>query len=95
MSGATAKRYVATAKGTFHLTPTELAMIRVIEELDGGAISRAELARRLHRNTKVISRLISNLRREGILESVPVYQENGAQLANRYRISPEAHPTEE
>lgn len=95
LSGATSKRYVVTAKGTFHLTPTELVLVRAVEELDGASSSRAELARRLHRNPKVISRLISNLRREGIIQSEPIYSENGAQLANRYWIAPDAKPLEQ
>lgn len=87
-------RYAVTPKGTFHLTPTELLLVRSIEEHDGEAISKASLALRLHRNTTVIGRLLSRLRREGVIESVAVYQEGGAQTANRWRIAPGVRPLE-
>lgn len=81
-----------TSQGAFHLTVTELRILRTIELLAGRPVSRAELAEHLGRNTKVVSRLISNLRREGIIVSESVFGDNGAQLANRYRIAPGVRP---
>lgn len=87
-------RYAVTPKGTFHLTPTELLLVRTIEEHDGEAVSKANLALRLHRNVTVIGRLLSRLRREGVIESFEVYGEGGAQLANQWRIAPGVRPLE-
>jgi predicted transcriptional regulator len=57
-------------------------------------VSKAELARRLHRNVRVIGRLISHLRAAGVLASEAVFSASGAQIANRYRIADEAQPYE-
>lgn len=86
------QRYVVTPAGTFHLTPTELLLVRTIEELDGKTISKKDLADRLHRNAKVISRLLSRLRHEQIIESIPTYREDGGCAQNSYRIAPQVHP---
>lgn len=64
----------------------------MIEELDGKPISRAAIAARLHRNTTVIGRLLSRLRREGVIESTAIYEANGGQTANRWSIAEGAHP---
>lgn len=85
-------RYAVTPKGTFHLTPTELLLVRTIEEHNGEAATKANLAQRLHRNITVIGRLITKLRREGIIESEEVFGQGGAQYANKWRIAPDAHP---
>lgn len=87
-----ASRYAVSAQGVFHLTPTELQLLRIIEGLDGKPVSRAALAAHLHRNSTVIGRLLSRLRREGIIESAAIYEANGGQTANRWTIAPGARP---
>lgn len=94
-NGSSQRRYAITPQGTFHLTITELRILRTIELLAGRPVSRAELADHLGRNTKVVSRLISNLRREGVIVSEAVFGDDGAQLANRYHIAPGARPLRE
>lgn len=94
LSGAPGRRYVLTPVGCIHLTPTELQLIRMIEQMEGVPVSKAELARRLHRNERVIGRLISHLRAAGVLASEAVFSASGAQIANRYRIADEAQPFE-
>lgn len=94
LSGAPDRRYALTPVGCIHLTPTELQLVRIIEEMEGIPISKAELARKLHRNERVIGRLISHLRSVGVLVSEAVYSTSGAQIANRYRVSDEARPYE-
>lgn len=88
-------RYAVTPLGTFHLTPTELQLVCIIEGLDGKPISRAAMAAHLHRNTTVIGRLLSRLRREGVIRSTAIYEENGGQTANRWSIAPGARPLAE
>lgn len=67
----------------------------IIEELDGKPVSRAQLATHLHRNATVIGRLLSRLRREGVIESTAIYEENGGQLANRWLKAAGVHPLPE
>lgn len=79
-----------TAKGPVRLTPTEAQILAFIERHEGHPISKAQLAAALGRNEKTISRLLSRLRGYRLLVSEPAYAENGAQLANSYRLaSPE------
>ena len=73
--------------GEVRLTPTERAIILLVNELDGRPCSKALIAERLGRNEKTVSRLISGLRRRGVLVSSPAYGPNGAQLANSYRVT--------
>lgn len=81
-------RYVITEVGTFHLTPTELLLLRTLEELEGRSISKRDLADRLRRNPKVVSRLLSRLRHEGVIEAVPTFREDGGRAENFYHIAP-------
>lgn len=85
-------RYVVSARGTFRLTPTELLLVRTLEELDGKCISKRDLADRSRRNAKVVSRLLSHLRHEGIIETEATYREDGGRAENRYRIAAGVHP---
>lgn len=94
LPGASGRRYVLTPVGCIHLTPTELQLVRIIEEMEGVPVSKAALACRLHRNKRVIGRLISRLRAVGVLASEAVFSSSGAQIANRYRIADEAQPCE-
>lgn len=87
----TSYRYVVTEKGTFHLTPTELLLLRTLEELNGRSISKRELADRLRRNAKVVSRLLSRLRHEGVIETEATYRDDGGRAENHYRIAPGVH----
>lgn len=84
-------RFVASAKGVFRLTPTELLLLRTLEELDGRSISKRDLADRSRRNAKVVSRLLSHLRHEGIIETEATYREDGGRAENRYRIAEGVH----
>lgn len=88
----TRARYVVTSKGVFHLTPTELQLVRTLEEMGEASVSKLDLSIRLQCNKRVVGRLISNLRREGVIETEAQYNESGAQLANTYRISKGVHP---
>lgn len=92
MRRGTDARYVVTSKGIFHLTPTELEILCIVEEREGEPVSKMSLALRLHRNYRVIGRLVSHLRNMGAVESFATYAEGGAQLANEWRIAPGARP---
>lgn len=41
----------------------------------------------LGRNKKTVDRLVARLRADGLLESEPVWDENGGQRANVYRLA--------
>lgn len=79
--------------GERRLTPTEKRILLLIERLDGNNCTKAEMAEILGRNEKTVDRLLSRLRREGIVESRPAFEGNGAQRANSYRVLKE--PEEE
>ena len=49
-------------------------------------MSKARIAAELGRNGKTIDRLVSDLRRRGIIEITPSFDACGAQLANAYRV---------
>ncbi len=48
--------------------------------------SKKDLAAGVGVSEKTVDRSLSRLRREGVIESVPQYAENGTQLANAYRL---------
>ena len=79
-------RICFTPSGPVRLTPTEMQILSFVQRHEGRAYSKAQIAAALGRNEKTISRLISRLRQYQILETEPSYAENGAQLANVYRI---------
>ena len=86
------KRIRMTAAGPVRLTPTEARIIEFIERHEGRPCSEAQMAAVLGRNEKTIDRLLSRMRREGIVVSTPVHAENGAQLANVYAVVDEVWP---
>lgn len=79
-----------TPTGPVRLTPTEARIVEFI----GRPCSKAQIAAALGRNEKTVGRLLSHMRREGILVSEPIYADNGAQLANAYRMVDDDHPAE-
>ena len=87
-----AKRIRMTAAGPVRLTPTEAKIIEFIERHEGKPCSKAQIAAVLGRNEKTVDRLLSRMRREGIVISTPVHAENGAQLANVYEVVEESQP---
>lgn len=81
-----------TASGPVRLTPTEVRIIEFIERHEDKPCSKAQIAAVLGRNEKTVDRLLSRMRREGIVRSTPVYADNGAQLANVYTVLDEVWP---
>lgn len=79
-------RICYTVKGPVRLTPTEMQILSFIHKHEDRPVSKSQIAAALDRNEKTISRLVSRLRQYQIIESVPTYAENGAQLANAYRL---------
>lgn len=86
------KRIRMTANGPVRLTPTEAQIIEFIERHAGRPCSKAKIALALGRNEKTVDRMLSRMRREGIVLSEPVHAENGAQLANVYTVVDEVWP---
>ena len=84
-----------TAEGPVHLTPTSRAILAFISERAEKPISKEQIAVALGRNEKTIDRLVSRMRRQGIIVSVPMWSEKGSQLPNAYRITPEVKPGED
>lgn len=79
------------ADGTRRLTPTERRIIEYVAEHEGQSCPKAQIATALGRNRKTVDRLVSRLRAEGLLVSEPAWSENGAQLANSYRLARSGH----
>lgn len=69
------------------LTPTERRIIAYVAAHEGQPCPKAQIADALGRNRKTVDRLVSRLRSEGLLVSEPTWAENGAQLANSYRLA--------
>ena len=84
-----------TAEGPVHLTPTSRAILAFIGEHAEKPISKEQIAVALGRNEKTIDRLVSRMRQQGIIVSVPMWSEKGGQLPNAYRITPEVKPEED
>lgn len=78
-----------TAVAPRRLTPTERRILAYLAEREGKPCTKAEIAEALGRNRKTISRLISQLRAEGLLVSQATWSEDGGQLANVYRLGRE------
>ena len=87
-----AKRIRMTAAGPVRLTPTEAKIIEFIGRHEGKPCSKAQIAAVLGRNEKTVDRLLSRMRREGIVISRPVHAASGAQLANVYTVVDEVWP---
>ncbi|HIZ17947.1 MAG TPA: hypothetical protein IAA22_02385 [Candidatus Olsenella stercoravium] len=69
------------------LTPTERAIVLLVAELGGEPCSKARMAERLGRNEKTVDRLLSGLRRDGVISAEPAFAPSGGQLANSYRVA--------
>lgn len=80
-------RICFTPNGPVRLTPTEMQILSFVQRHEGHACSKAQIAAALGRNEKTVSRLISKLRQYKILIAEPSFAENGAQLANVYRLA--------
>lgn len=77
--------------GNCHLTPSQqriLGYIAAQTAIEGSAqCTKRDLADMFNCDVKTVDRAISHLRREGVIEVVPRYRDNGAQLGNAYRIA--------
>lgn len=80
-------RICFTPNGPVRLTPTEMQILSFVQRHEGRPCSKSQIAAALGRNEKTVSRLISRLRQYQILVSEPSYADNGAQLANLYRLA--------
>ena len=69
------------------LTPTERRILLYVACHNGKACSKGEIAQELGRNKKTVDRLVARLRADGLLESEPVWDENGGQRANMHRLA--------
>lgn len=76
-----------TPNGPVRLSPTEVQILGFIGRHEGYACSKAQIAAALGRNEKVVGRLLSRLRKNGLVTVEPVFAETGAQMANIYRLS--------
>lgn len=80
-------RIRATPDGPVRLTPTEMRIIDFIRDNEGRVCSKACMAAALGRSEKTVDRLLSRMRKNGLIVSEAVHAENGAQLANLYRLT--------
>ncbi|MBM6676276.1 winged helix-turn-helix domain-containing protein [Olsenella uli] len=76
-----------TPNGPIRLTPSELQIIKFLERHEGHPCSKAQIAAAIGRNEKTVNRLLSRMRRDQLVISQAVHSENGAQLANVYRLT--------
>ena len=83
------RRLVIAGGSWVRLTPTEAAIARLVAAHEGRPLSMAQMAAMLGRNEKTVARLVSHLRRLGLLACEAVHAESGAQMANSYRLSHE------
>ena len=74
------------------LTPTERQILSYVADHEGSPRSKEALAMALGRSKVTVSKSISRLRADGLLLSEPTYDENGAQLANCYRLAASGSP---
>ena len=90
MRAATIPSYMRlcfTPDGPVRLTTTEVQILAFVGRNEGCACSKSQIASAIGRNEKTVSRLISRLRQYQVLEAQPSFAENGAQLANVYRLA--------
>ena len=80
-------RFCFTPNGPVRLTTTEVQILAFVGRNEGRACSKSQIASAIGRNEKTVSRLISRLRQYQVLEAQPSFAENGAQLANVYRLT--------
>ena len=69
------------------LTPTERAIVLLVAELGGEPCPKARMAELLGRSEKTVARLLSGLRRRGVVAAEPAFAPSGGQLANSYRVA--------
>ncbi|HBO61611.1 MAG TPA: hypothetical protein DD645_02830 [Olsenella sp.] len=81
-----------TPNGPVRLTPTEVQILSFLGRHEGHPCSKAQIAAAIGRNEKTVDRLLSKMRRNQIVISEAVHSENGAQLANVYRLTKWADP---
>lgn len=89
-SGAAVPQRVRRGPKKHEFTKTQELLLREIaaETAVSGGLSctKRELAERLGRNVKTIDRLLSDLRRRGVVEVEARFDERGAQQASVYRV---------
>ena len=81
-------RLISVGGSWMRLTVTEAMIVRLVARHEGRPVSKAQMAAMLGRNEKTVSRLVSHLRRLGLLACEAVHAESGAQMANAYRLGP-------
>lgn len=68
------------------LTPTECAIIAYVCERGDRPCTKEQMALKINKSTKTIDRLVSRLRKDGILGVEYRWDDRGGQLANVYRL---------
>ena len=81
------RRLVSTPEGPLRLTPTELLIMQFIERHAARPVSKAQIAAALGRNEKTVDRLLSRMRKNGVVVSEPVFAANGAHRVRRGRVA--------
>ena len=84
---STPSRIRDTPTGPIRLTPTEMQIVNFIQRHEGYPCSKAQIAAAVGRNEKTVDRLLSHLRKMELVVSSAVHADNGAQLANTYRLT--------
>lgn len=64
-------------------------VVRETQLRESVTFSKQDLARRMGCCARSVDRAVQKLRRDGLIESEAVYNENGAQLGNMYRATQE------
>lgn len=85
-ASALAERSAAETKGEFKPTPTARSIVAFLSEHEGEPVTKATIAAELGRCEKTIDRLAAKLRDSGWIAVEEHWNENGAQLANTYRV---------
>lgn len=84
------KNMVQGKEGLVHLTPSQIRIFSHLQECadaDGLVVlSKATLAEQMDCSLKTIDRAVRFFRKEGLIEVVPRYGEDGGNLANAYRV---------
>lgn len=74
------------SKGEFKPTPTARSIVAFLSEHEGEPVTKAAIAAELGRCEKTIDRLAAKLRDHGYIAVEEHWNDNGAQLANTYRV---------
>lgn len=80
------ERSAGETKGEFKPTPTARSIVMFLSEHEGEPVTKATIAAELGRCEKTIDRLAAKLRDNGWIAVEEHWNENGAQLANTYRV---------